>query len=288
MNGRCLFATDYHGKRHRFEKLVTLIGETAPDIVFLGGDILPGGGLFGEPVSPLHTDFIGDYLVPLFLSLRERMGHEYPLVLLIPGNDDPRVMEASFLAGADAGAFTYLSGRTMEYRGILLAGYPYVPPTPFSLKDWEKYDVSRYVDPGCVHPAEGFRTFPVRDDDVEFGTIREDLADLAAGKSLERSIFLFHAPPYGTNLDRAALDDVMIDYVPADVHAGSVAIARFIEERRPAVTLHGHIHESTRLTGIWMERIGDTWCFQGAHDGPEGAVIDFSLSAPQDARRLLL
>jgi len=31
-----------------------------------------------------------------------------------------------------------------------------VPPTPFLLKDWEKYDVSAYVDPGCVSPEEGY------------------------------------------------------------------------------------------------------------------------------------
>jgi Icc-related predicted phosphoesterase len=288
MNDSCLFATDYHGARDRFEKLIAFIEATSPTFVFLGGDILPGGILFGGPLHPLHTDFIGGFLVPLFLSLRERMGPSYPSVFLIPGNDDPRIMEPSFLAGADTGAFTYLSQRMLEIGGFLLAGYPFVPPTPFGLKDWEKYDVSRFVDPGCTHPNEGWRTFPVRPDDVEFATIQEDLRELAGERDLERSVMLFHAPPYATMLDRAALDGVMIDHAPADTHVGSVAIARFIEERQPAVTLHGHIHESTRITGVWKERIGKTWSFQGAHDGPEAAVIRFRVSLPEDAERLLL
>jgi len=34
---------------------------------------------------------------------------------------------------------------------------------------------------------------------------------------------------------------------------GSIAVRRFIEERQPLLTLHGHIHESARLTGDWRE-----------------------------------
>ena len=65
-------------------------------------------------------------------------------------------------------------------------------------------------------------------------------------------------PPCDTLLDRAALDEKMIDYVPPDVHVGSIAIQRFIEERQPGLTLHGHVHESARLTGQWQQRFGRT------------------------------
>ena len=130
-----------------------------------------------------------------------------------------------------------------------------MPPTPFRLKDWERYDVSRFVDPGCIPPTEGVRTMDTGED-IEYCTIMQDLQELAGDDDLENAIFLFHSPPYQTMLDRAALDGMMVDHVPLDLHVGSIAIRRFIEERQPLITLHGHIHESTRLTGSWREQIG--------------------------------
>jgi Icc-related predicted phosphoesterase len=96
---------------------------------------------------------------------------------------------------------------------------------------------------------------------------------------------LFLSPPYQTMLDRAALDGRSIDHVPLDVHVGSVAIRRFIERSQPLITLHGHIHESARLTGAWQQRIGRTFCFSAAHDGAELALLRFDPASPGDATR---
>jgi Icc-related predicted phosphoesterase len=65
-------------------------------------------------------------------------------------------------------------------------------------------------------------------------------------------------------------------------------VRRFIEERKPYLTLHGHVHESARLTGSWSERIGGTLCFSAAHDGPELAAVEFSLKHPEAGKRSLL
>ncbi len=105
---------------------------------------------------------------------------------------------------------------------------------------------------------------------------------------MQRAVLLFHTPPHETRLDRAALDGRAIDDVPLDVHVGSIAVRRFIEETQPLVTLHGHIHESARLTGGWRDRIGETHLFSAAHDGPELALVQFDLEKPADAERLLL
>jgi Icc-related predicted phosphoesterase len=80
----------------------------------------------------------------------------------------------------------------------------------------------------------------------------------------------------------------MVDHAPLDVHVGSIAIRRFIEARQPLVTLHGHVHESARLTGSWQEKIGRTFCFSAAHDGPELAVVFFDPQDPSRAIRRLL
>jgi hypothetical protein len=163
-----------------------------------------------------------------------------------------------------------------------------VPPTPFRLKDWERYDVSRYVDPGCVSPEEGWRTVPVPPSEIRYGTIQQDLDALVGDRSLERAIMLFHAPPYKSALDRAALDGRTIDYVPLDVHVGSIAIQRFIERRQPRITLHGHVHESARLTGEWRTRMSETWSYSAAHDGAELALVRFDPDAPDLATRALI
>jgi len=101
------------------------------------------------------------------------------------------------------------------------------------LKDWERYDISRHVDPGCL--------------------------------SLEEALFLFHAPPYRTSLDQAAL-----------------------HRRQPLVSLHGHVHEPSRLSGSWRDRLGRTYCYSAAWNGPELAVVRFDLERPAEAERLLL
>ena len=80
----------------------------------------------------------------------------------------------------------------------------------------------------------------------------------------------------------------MIDYVPLDLHLGSIAMQRFIEQRQPLVTLHGHIHESARLTGSWRDRIGRTHLFGAAHDGTELALVRFDLDDLDSATRELL
>lgn len=210
------------------------------------------------------------------------------MIFLIPGNDDGRIEEGAFLAAEGEGWWVWAHGRKTPWRGFDVYGYAFCPPSPFRLKDWEKYDVSRFVDPGCVSPEEGWRSVPVPESEARFGTIRGDLESLTAGDDLSRAIFLFHAPPYRTNLDRAALDGKTVDHVPLDVHVGSIAVRRFLEAREPLLSLHGHVHESARITGSWQDRIGRTRCLGAAHDGPELALVRFDPDDPGGASRELL
>jgi Icc-related predicted phosphoesterase len=255
--------------------------------VFLGGDLLPSPFIGSSSTAPGMEDFVHGRLAVGFEHLRERLGPAYPQVLLIPGNDDGRFEEPAFLDVAGRGLWIYAHGRSVPLGEWRVYGYAYVPPTPFLLKDWERYDVSRYVDPGCLSPEEGRRSVPVPASELRYSTIREDLEDLTGDESLERAVFLFHTPPYQTKLDRAALDGRMVDHVHVDVHVGSIAVRRFIETRQPLLTLHGHVHESARLTGSWRDRIGRTHMFSAAHDGPELALVRFDLDDLEGAEREL-
>ena len=183
--------------------------------------------------------------------------------------------QPAILTGAEAGLWEYIHARRTLLGRFPVYGYACVPPTPFRFKDWDRYDVSRFVDPGCLAPEEGLRSVPVEDPDPAATTIQADLERLAGQHDLSDAIFLFHSPPYRTNLDRAALDGKKIDHAPLDVNVGSIAIRRFIETRQPLLTLHGHVHESARITGSWKDRIGRTHAFSAAHDGPELALVRF-------------
>jgi Icc-related predicted phosphoesterase len=286
-----LFATDLHGYVDRYEALFRTIEHEIPGAVFLGGDLLPHGVLRASRASSDHRefdDFLKDFVARRLSGLKNRMGSAYPAIFVILGNDDGRYDESTALELEADGLWSYAHNRRLELGGYMIYGYAYVPPTPFHLKDWERYDVSRYVPPGAVSPEEGYRTLAVDNHQIRHATIEQDLRDLAGTHSMDKAVFLFHTPPADTSLDRASLDGKRIDHVPLDLHVGSVAVRRFIEERHPHLTLHGHIHESTRLTGNWMDRIGSTVMYNGSHDGPELALIRFDLERPQNAERALL
>jgi Icc-related predicted phosphoesterase len=284
----CLFASDLHGRVDRYEKLWRVIEESPPAAVFLGGDLLPSGMAAWTSLDPDHQDFINDFLAAGFARVKARLGARYPRVFLILGNDDGRFEEAAILDAAASGIWAYAHNRAADLAGYRIFGYAYVPPTPFMLKDWERYDVSRYVPPGCVSPEDGQRSFEKPANEIRYATIAQDLERLAGEEDLERAVFLFHTPPAETNLDRAANDGKQIDWVPLDLHVGSIAVRRFIEARQPLVTLHGHIHESVSLTGSWRDRLGRTHLFGAAHDGDELALVRFELEDPSGATRQLL
>lgn len=282
------FASDLHGGIDRYQKLFKAIEKEHPQSVFLGGDLLPSALRALTAKGHPSTDFIKDFLVKELNRIKEELQANYPRIFLILGNDDSRAEEAKILEAEKRGLWSYIPNKKMSLGQYQVYGYSYIPPSPFLLKDWERYDVSRYVDPGSISPEEGFRSVHIPENEVRNATISEDLKLLAGETDLSLAIFLFHAPPYKTKLDRAALDGKMIDHVPLDVHVGSIAIQRFIEARQPLLTLHGHIHESARMTKSWRDRIGKTHAFSAAHDGPELALIRFDFDNLNNATRELI
>ena len=293
------FVSDLHGRVDRYQKLFDVAARQRPSAILLGGDLLPSGltrmstpaGAMERARAPRDEpaaaggNFISDFLAPS--SRRFATASVPPAPRDLP---DPRQRRPA------RGGGRHSRRRIRRLVGIRRAlgsacekvsvfRYACVPPTPFLLKDWERYDVPRFVDPGCVSPEEGRRSVAVAAHEIRYTTIQDDLNHLAGDGSLDQTIWLFHAPPHDSVLDRAALDGVMVDHAPVDVHVGSIAIRRFIEARHPLITLHGHIHESARLTGCWRQQFGRTWAFLAADDGPELALIRFDPRNPATATR---
>jgi len=273
---KAFFVSDLHGRKTRYDKLFEAIYSEMPQLVLIGGDVLPSGISILSDDS-INGDFLDDYLLKKFESLKDKMNDNYPMVLMIAGNDDPKTYEETFIEFEEKGYWKYINEKVIKFNDFYIAGYAYVPPTPFLLKDWEKYDVSRFVDVGCVPPEEGFRSEKKEEHVIKHETISEDLDKLSEGMDFSKSIFLFHSPPYKTNLDRINTKGKMVEYVQPDENVGSIAIRRFIENKQPILTLHGHIHESTSITGEWKDTIGKTVCVNGSTDKKELMLVRFSI-----------
>lgn len=284
---RCIFVTDLHGQLSRYEKLFSLLRESPPNALFLGGDLLPFP-VRREIKGRQIDNFVLDYLLPQFANLQTELIERYPRVLLIPGNDDPRSSEPDLRMGEERQLWLNVHNRSFQLGEYVVYGYACVPPTPFLLKDWERYDVSRFVDVGCISPEEGFRTVPVDLQKIRFATIQKDLELLVEGQDLSKAVFLFHTPPYQTALDQVDQAGKLVDGVPLDTHVGSIAVRRLIEVQQPLLTMHGHIHESAQLSGCWQEHLGRTLMISAAHHGPELSLVHFDLDDLGGVERVLL
>lgn len=280
INMRCFFISDLHGKMDRFEKMVHCIEKERPDLVLMGGDLLPEG--FGARMDP--AVFLKEHLFPELERLGEECGTRFTAIL---GNDDPRFYEELFREADQDGILDYVHFRTVKIGEYFITGYSYVIPSRLYLKDWEKYDVSHYTGQDEIAPDEGSLTIPRPEKEAKQDFISQDLEVLAVSPP-EKTIYLFHCPPHETNLDRADNDGKMIDWAPLPLHVGSFAIKRFIQKTQPLVTLHGHIHMSARIMGTFKDLIGKTHAFSGAHEGKELALVRFDTDNLEGATRVLI
>jgi hypothetical protein len=72
-------------------------------------------------------------------------------------------------------------------------------------------------------------------------------AMIPPGLNMQRTIFNFHCPPYGSNLDEAPQIDAELNVKDAGrslVPVGSTAVRDAIMKHQPLLSLHGHIHEA--------------------------------------------
>ena len=276
---KCIFVSDLHGNQKRYSSLFKIVENEAPQAVFIGGDILPNA--FSNNIERFVEKTI-------FENIKKIKNKTNTVFFLIFGNDDPRTFEEMFINAGKEDILQYVHNKTVKIQDFFVSGYSFVPPTPFQLKDWEKYDVSRFVDVGAISPEEGIRTVDVHEDTKRYSTISDDLKKLTKKSSPKKTIYLFHSPPYNTYLDIADLEGKKVDHAPVDIHIGSIAIERFIKKYNPFLTLHGHVHESVRLSGKWMQKIGKTFCFSAAHDGPELALVRFDTNLLNEASRELI
>jgi len=252
---KILFTSDLHGEEALYQQILDTAWETRVEILILGGDLLPSlqNTRRYEEMIREQRAFIGAFLLPFF---RKCVETRFRRILLIPGNWDPGYPEifAKPLTGViDLDRKKYRLENCFE-----IIGYPFVPPTPFRPKDYEKPDDRQspwppQKSPSYIRSADPpFILEPIDPHDYfrGSGTIEEDLRRLPAAEDLRKTIYVMHSPPWGTHLDG----------IQGGHHVGSRAIRNFIASGQPLLSLHGHIHEGPRLSGGYKDRIGKTLC----------------------------
>lgn len=270
------FVSDLHGDKLKYEQLASEIARNKPSFLFMGGDLLPHMRVSEKQKMNEVNPFFDEFLFPLFIRLQNQMGCNYPEIYLIPGNDDYKTDIPGFQKGVEKELWKLLNSSKARFGPYHIYGYSYVPPTPFRIKDWEKFDVDYTLPFGCIHPEEGYRSIPFAQE--ENTLIKDDLELLAQNDTLSKGIFIMHSPPYDSHLDK----------IPGNISIGSKAIAKFIQERQPYITLHGHAHESSAITGEWHQIFGKTHSFSAAYDGKGLAVVIFQIDDPENCERIII
>lgn len=251
---KVLYTSDLHGETHLYQELFALTISSSAEIIAIGGDLLPSFPPTKryEDMIPNQIAFIDQFLRSFFKRTIERTSVRQ--IFLIPGNWD---LDYPYLFKEPMEGIVDLNQKSYQINnGYELIGYPFVPPTPFRPKDYEKMDDPESTWPPQKNPSY-IRTSDQMDQLIPIDpylflrhreTIREDLDRLPKPLHPKRTIYIMHSPPFGTRLD----------LIQGKKSAGSRSIKAFIEEHQPFLTLHGHIHESPDLSGAYYDRIGAT------------------------------
>ncbi len=185
-------------------------------------------------------------------------GGEIPCILN-GGNDD--IWEIDDII-EQSPCVTFAEGKAIDLDGFQLVSMGWTNPTP-----WDT-----------------FREAPEPELATKIEAVVSQLPDM------ERAIFNFHAPPYGTGLDEApALDATLRPIAGGAVMkpVGSTAVRDAIMKHQPMLSVHGHIHESRAI-----KKMGRTLAINPGSvygDGVlQGALIELNAKKGKVAKYLLV
>lgn len=290
---KILFTSDIHGNEVQYKKLVDYTLKIKPDFVVIGGDIAPKDFSKDEFISG-QKNFFENNLPKLLLPLK--IGLSTTKLFLMMGNDDCSV-NIKVLKKYDGDLYYIIHNKRIKLiNGFDIIGYSYVPITPFGIKDWEKYDFSdaprrseveylvrkqqNYRLAAKKSTENGWQDFTFNSEIEKNDSIQKDLARGLFLKNLKKTIFVMHCPP----------DNTPLDIIATGAHVGSMALRCFIDKHQPYLMLHGHIHETVKMSGKFKYEIGDTLCLtSGNHNiGESLAVLVFEIGKEKEVKRIII
>lgn len=249
---KLLYTADLHGNEEFYKRMLKKAEDENCSAVVIGGDLCGREGNSIDEKIKHQKLFLEKFMIPTFKRFKDK--NKKIQIYLIMGNDDFRI-NLKILENAEKKKILRLiHKKSVKLNGTTgIAGYSFINPTPFRLKDWEKPDFEKDKMPMQLFEEE------IRSIKKENGTIEEDLRKLSNLSNPKKTVYVVHAPPFNTKLDM----------VSAGRHVGSKSVRKFIEKEQPQLALHGHIHESPKMSGSWHDEIGKTVCINVGSSYPE-------------------
>jgi uncharacterized protein len=276
---RVFFATDIHGSEICWRKFLNAAAFYKADAVILGGDVT------GKVMVPI-TEHNGYWQVVMGgetvrLDTREELAEaerqirnrgSYPAVMppdeLTELSREEGAVDRRFSKEMISSLDRWLDMADGKLKGgqipcLLNGGNDDI----FEIDDVIEqspcvtFGEAKMIDLGGFHLVSMGWTNP-----TPWNTFREAPEEELAAKieavtslvpDMERAIFNFHAPPYGTGLDEApALDATLRPTHGGAVMkpVGSTAVRDAILKYQPALSVHGHIHESRGVAKLGRTR----------------------------------
>jgi Icc-related predicted phosphoesterase len=267
-----LYTSDLHGYDPFYREILSVCQTQNISAVILGGDLFPRKGHTNNSLNQ-QKDYIHNNFRPFLQEIKEING---TLLYCILGNDDFAGTIPLMEEMEKENLLTFLHNRTVLLNeDIVIAGYSYIPPTPFPVKDFEKRDREGNDDIG-----ENPHAYISRDNKIvqmkaaewlfQQNTIEEDMKKFVTEvKPNRKLIHVIHTPPY----------DTLLDCLYDGRSIGSKAVRRYIEENQPMMTLHGHIHESPDISGHYWQKLGSTLSINPGQNTRQFSAVLCDLSA---------
>jgi uncharacterized protein len=302
---RIFFAADIHGSEVTFRKFVAAAAFYGTDALVFGGDlmgkafvpiVLDAGGRyrahFGGEDRVLDHDELGPFVREI-----ERGGF-YSKVMdrdeYDSAHGDPLAQRGLFIEAARQRLSAWMAYAEDRLAGtgvrLYLTGGNDDEPGVLEVLDAHAGDVAvacegRVVDLDDEHTmiTVGWSTPTPWDTPREASEARmADMieAEVARVPDVSRCVFNLHAPPKDTPLDTCLKLESTVGLGPGElpkpdrsggrlhyIGGGSVAVRDAITRHQPAVSLHGHIHESGGRF-----RLGRTQCFNAGSEYLQGTL----------------
>jgi len=250
---KVLALADLHQSAGKWMQLVQAVREFKPDVVAVAGDLLPkDNGILAQ----------GGFM-PYLRECAEMIGDAGSELVLIPGNDDNQLLVPELEALDAEGLWHYVVDRVVVVGEFEFCGCPWIRDFPFTYKYWVAPSSSEELSVNSFQlgPPVIINEHNEIEEICNFEgylkgkrSVAESLYSAADRvKDLRSSIWLIHDPPSQLNLDLCATGEAV----------GSPVVYRFLKEKQPLLSVHGHIHEAPKYNGgRWQAAIGATICLQ--------------------------
>ena len=247
-----IYACDIHGDTNKYEKLFKTAQKEDIKYMVLGGDLLPKRGIR----VIIQPEFIRDFFEDYFKRLKENNIK----CILIPGNDDLEKFDIEINELCEKYSNIYnIDNKKLDIEDVSFIGLSKVLDHPFGSKNRVLIEKNLKMQPQLSQDIYINRDTEVitiseweRYREINIDKMEDILSSLPVVDKSRKTIYVLHNPPYGIGLDVCA----------NGLQVGSKAITSFLEESNSYMSLHGHIHESPKISGLWYNKLGKTICIQ--------------------------